>query len=306
MKILVTGPFGHIGSKLIRYLSNFDTIDEIHCLDNMSTGRYPSLFNIEGKLRLKLIEQDLREYEIHDAKFDLVIHLAAMTDAAGSIKKRDLIMDHNFHCTNKALAVAKVNAAKFIFISTTSVYGKQDGIVDESCPKSQLLPQSPYAECKLREEEIVKQAIDLGYPCYILRFGTIYGISPGMRFHTAVNKFCWQAAHNIPITVWKTALHQKRPYLDVDDATRFIKHIIMSDMEPTLYNVVTENLTVFDVIEEIKVHKPHLQIEYVDSEIMNQLSYEVSSIKSRGQGFEYNGSISLGILEALKLLRSWD
>ena len=44
----------------------------------------------------------------------------------------------------------------------------------------------------------------------ILRFGTIYGVSSGMRFHTAVNKFCYQAAFNKPLTVWKTALNQKK------------------------------------------------------------------------------------------------
>ena len=47
------------------------------------------------------------------------------------------------------------------------------------------------------------------------RFGTIFGASPGMRFHTAVNKFCWQAVMGQPITVWSTAYDQKRPYLEV-------------------------------------------------------------------------------------------
>ena len=58
----------------------------------------------------------------------------------------------------------------------------------------------------------------------IFRFGTIYGPSEGMRFHTAVNKFCWQAAMGQPITVWKSAYEQSRPYLDLNDASRAILH----------------------------------------------------------------------------------
>ena len=54
------------------------------------------------------------------------------------------------------------------------------------------------------------------------RFGTIFGTSIGMRFHTAVNKFCWQAVIGQPITVWRTALHQYRPYLDLKDAVKAI------------------------------------------------------------------------------------
>ena len=50
-----------------------------------------------------------------------------------------------------------------------------------------------------------------------LRFGTIAGVSPGMRFHTAVNKFCLHSSINEPIEVYKTALNQYRPYLSIRD-----------------------------------------------------------------------------------------
>lgn len=305
MKVLITGAFGHIGSKLIYSLASSKLITHLYCLDNMSTGRYPSLFNINCKSKLKLIEQDLREFNYKNFNFDLVIHLAAMTDAAASVNKREIIMSHNFECTKKSLVLAKENNAKYIFISTTSVYGKQNGVVDEDTTKDQLLPQSPYAECKLKEEELVLKSLKNGEPCYILRFGTIYGTSPGMRFHTAVNKFCWQACHGIPISVWKTAMYQKRPYLDVKDATEFIKFIAEENIKASLYNVVTENLTVFDIITEIKKHRKKISIEYVESEIMNQLSYEVCSKKSKDIGFKYSGSYQNGIKNTLNLFNAW-
>ena len=51
-----------------------------------------------------------------------------------------------------------------------------------------------------------------------LRLGSICGISPGMRFHSAISKFCYQSALNIPLSVWKTALNQSRPFLNINDA----------------------------------------------------------------------------------------
>ena len=60
----------------------------------------------------------------------------------------------------------------------------------------------------------------------ILRLGTIFGVSRGIRFHTAVNKFCLQSATNKPLTIWKTAMYQKRPYLDINDAIRCFSFII--------------------------------------------------------------------------------
>ena len=91
---------------------------------------------------------------------------------------------------------------KIIIISSTSVYGKQSSIVDENCKLDQLQPQSPYAEVKLKEEQLVRKLLKANkIKAVVCRFGTIYGISSGMRFHTAVNKFCWQACLNEPLTI---------------------------------------------------------------------------------------------------------
>ena len=79
------------------------------------------------------------------------------------------------------------NKAKLIHISSTSVYGKQVKIVKEDDDKL-LKPQSPYAEIKIIEEKLLKNKNNLRYMSF--RFGTIAGVSKGMRFHTAINKFC--------------------------------------------------------------------------------------------------------------------
>ena len=71
-----------------------------------------------------------------------------------------------------------------------------------------------------------------------------------MRFHTAVNKFCWQAVMGQPITVWNTAYDQKRPYLDLFDASRAIAFIIENNIfDGRIYNVLTQNFTVRQVVD---------------------------------------------------------
>ena len=133
-----------------------------------------------------------------------------------------------------------------------------------------LKPQSPYAESKLKEEKLLRSLHNSGLQSIICRFGTIFGASPGMRFHTAVNKFCWQAAMRQPLTIWRTAYDQKRPYLELGDAVRAIVHIIEHDLfDGTIYNVLTLNATVRNLVEAIRKLLPNFYLTFVDSPIMN-------------------------------------
>ena len=139
----------------------------------------------------------------------------------------------------------------------------------------------------------------------IFRFGTVYGPSTGMRFHTAVNKFCWQAAMGQPITVWKSAYDQYRPYLDLNDASRAILHSInFLDFNGDIYNVLTNNTTVRNIVKIIKKEIPTLKIKKVDHQIMNQLSYEVSNKRFKSTGFKFSGSIEKSIIKTLNLIKN--
>jgi len=190
-----------------------------------------------------------------------------------------------------------------IFLSTTSVYGTQNEIVDENCSEDELKPQSPYAHSKLQSElELQKHNKELNY--IILRFGTIAGFSTGMRFHTAVNKFCWQGLMKQPLTVWETAYHQKRPYLDLKDAVNAIAFIIHHDIfNNEIYNILSENATVSEIINYIKQNIKEIDISFVKTEIMNQLSYNVSNENFKSLGFEFQGDINNSIKEIIDNIR---
>lgn len=306
MKVVITGALGHIGSRLVRQLPRAYPEAEIVMIDNLLTQRYCSLFNLPAEGRYHFIEADVAGTDLRPIVqgADLVVHLAAITDAASSFKNKEQLETVNYNATAHVTTACQAENCPMIFISSTSVYGTQREIVDEDCSPEELTPQSPYAETKLREEGLLQTLGNEGtFRFVICRFGTICGVSPGMRFHTAVNKFCWQAIMGQPITVWRTALHQRRPYLALSDAVEAVNFIIKHDLfDRRIYNVLTENLTVHSIVQFIEDHVPHLDIQYVDSEIMNQLSYEVSNMRFRNKGFEFTGSVAKSIGETIELL----
>ena len=307
MKIIVTGAIGHIGSYIIRDLGVSFPGSNIVMVDNMMTQRFPSLFNLPSNSNYSFIEGDVSQIDLKPVFFGakVVIHLAAITDAAGSIDKAEELEANNFQSTHRVAEACIEADASLIAISSTSVYGTQKDQVDENCSDSELQPQSPYATTKLKEEELIANlSKDKGLKAIHCRFGTIFGASQGMRFHTAVNKFCWQAVMNQPISVWTTAYDQKRPYLDLLDASRAIAFIIKNNIfDGQIYNVLTSNATVRQVVDTIKEFVPNLEIEFVDNQIMNQLSYEVLCQRFKSKGFVFSGNMRRGIKETIDLLK---
>ena len=307
MKILITGALGHIGSKLIHSIKPGE-FEVVHLIDNMLTQRYASLFNMPNGVNYKFYEEDILKADLDVLldDVDCVIHLAAITDAASSFNRREEIEKVNYDGTKRVAEACIETRTKLLFPSTTSVYGSQSEVVDETCPTEELKPQSPYAEYKLKSEQILQEMGNRqGLKFVTCRFGTIFGTSIGMRFHTAVNKFCWQAVMGQPLTVWKTAMDQKRPYLGVNDAVRAIKFIVEKDMfDGEIYNVVSSNNTVRDIVDIITQSVPETSLELVDSEIMNQLSYNVLAEKISNLGFKVNSRVETGILDTINLLDS--
>ena len=302
MKIVITGALGHIGSKLIRNIPTFFPDSKIILIDNLITQRYASLYNLPESTKYKFIECDITNKNlskiIQGSK--AVIHLAALTNAELSFSNPEEIERNNFISTQKISDYCRGYDVPMIHVSSTSVYGTQKKIVDENCSIQELKPQSPYAETKLKEENYL---IDKNLKFTSLRFGTIYGFSVGMRFHTAVNKFCWQALLGEPITIWETAYHQKRPYLDIIDACHAIIHVIKNNLyNREIYNILSGNHTVKDISDIIRKFIPDLKEEFIQSPIMNQLSFEVSSQKFRETGFIFRGSIEKSLQEYFKTM----
>jgi len=306
MNLLITGCCGHIGSYLVDNIHKIKKIKKCFIVDNFNSTQINSLFNSNKKNNLKFYNLDLTKKSSLSKfnKIDYVVHLASMTNAAGSFNKKNEMYKNNIECMKNIINFCKVKKSKLIHISSTSVYGKQAALVDETCEEKFLKPQSPYADIKLIEEKMLQKASkNINYITY--RFGTISGVSSGMRFHTAVNKFCLNASLNSDITVYKTALNQYRPYLSLVDAFKVFKFTIEKDLfKNDIYNALSENCTVNQILQKIRKSKKNIKVKFVSSKIMNQLSYHVAKDKLNNEGLYLKNKIIYDIEDTMKLLKN--
>ena len=92
MNLLITGALGHIGSRFIHSIKPGE-FDKVVLMDNLSTQRFPSLFNLPEDVPFTFVEDDIRTADLNEyfTGIDVVLHLAAITDAAGSFDIQDQV-----------------------------------------------------------------------------------------------------------------------------------------------------------------------------------------------------------------------
>ncbi len=303
MNILITGGFGHLGSALIKKLSNNKKIKKIFIIDNFLTQRFCSFIKIKDKKKIYLFDDDIIKFSFSKIKDKLsyVIHLAAITNAEQSIGRESEILENNLNGTKKIVNFCKNNNIPLLFASSTSVYGDQSEIINSrNNQKSNMIkPQSPYAQCKIYEENYIKKKLK---KFTILRLGTICGISDGMRFHTAINKFSYQAALSKPITIWRKLYTKQRPYLVLSDFVKLTIFLLLKKNIFGTFDAVSENRSVVDIIKIIKLFKNKIRVKFVNTKILNQKSYVVIPDLIVNKGFKFKGKIKGEIKKTISIL----
>ena len=304
MNILITGACGHIGSYLVDNVHKIKGVKKVYLVDDLKNGRINTLFNSKKKNNLKFYVCDISEKNSLNflKNINVVIHLASLTNAAGSFKIKKHMYSNNLNCFRNIINYCKKNNSKLIHISSTSVYGKQSDMVYEDSGNKFLKPQSPYADIKLIEEKILKKEKKLKFITF--RFGTIAGKSKGMRFHTAVNKFCLNASLEKPIEVYKTALHQYRPYLSLKDSFKVFKFCIEKNyFKNSPINVLSGNFTVNNILKKIRKYKNNIRIKFVKVKIMNKINFMIDNSKLETLGVKLRSNLDKEIKETLNLFK---
>ena len=302
MNILITGGFGHLGSALIEKFTNNKKIKKIFIIDNFLTQRFCSFIKVKKK-KIIFFDEDLNQFSFTKikTKINYAIHLAAITNAEKSIGKEKEILQNNLNGTKKIVDFCKDKKIHLIFASSTSVYGDQSKVINSTNnqKRSMINPQSPYAQCKIFEENYIKERIK---KFTILRLGTICGISTGIRFHTAINKFSYQAALSKPITVWRKLYTKKRPYLVLSDFVRLVEFILIKKKILGIFDAVSENHSVVDIVKMIRLYKKNLKIKFVNTKILNQKSYIVIPDYITNRGFKFAGKVKNEIKKTISIL----
>lgn len=274
MKICILGGLGHIGSGFIFYMKTRYPDFFIKTIDNLSTSKYHSLFGQMGR-NYNFVELDARDSNLskHLQDCDLVFHFAAITKAY-DLSTATKLFEHNMAVTKNVVDACEKTGATLIFLSSTSTYEGNSGVVDELSKK--LRPINLYAKSKFYEEKYV-----LAYDkSKVLRLGTIHGVSPGMNFHTVVNKFCWEIVNKHPVPIWKNVAQIRSPYLSLKNLIKVLEKIIKQTTDFTsekTFNLVSHNSTPLEIFFQIKEIIPKAEYALIEGLSERTLDLEVKT-----------------------------
>lgn len=268
-KVLVVGGAGYLGSILVNKL--LEKGYKVRILEIFLFGK-ESIDEIKNNPHLEIVEGDIRNIQtISDALkgVDAVIDLAAVVgDPACQTKPIDAIETNYLAAKTLAEACKYQQINKFIFASTCSVYGQGEEKLAEESP---LNPISLYAKSKIKTEEGILSLSDNNFSPCILRMGTLYGLSPRMRFDLVVNVLTMKALTEKKIEIFGG--DQWRPLVHVDDAAEaYIKCLEapIRKIRGEVFNVGSneQNYQIKHLGDMIKENIPETVVEITDKEII--------------------------------------
>jgi len=277
MKILITGGAGYLGSILSKKLLGKGY--QVRVMDALWYGIEPIEDCLDNN-NFELVKEDIRNltYTVRALKnIDAVIHLASLVGMPASSIEPKTSEEVNYLATKNIAELCELHDIEtYVFASTCSVYGSQPNkLITE---KSKNDPLDFYAKSKWQSERAIQY---LNHAPSILRFGTLFGDSPRLRFDLVINLFCIQALTEGKITV--NGGNQFRPFLHVNDAADSLIFTMEKNLTGT-YNIISENMTILEAAQRIsKLSDCEIKIS---DENPDKRNYKVSAEKIKQVGFE--------------------
>ncbi len=309
MRVLVTGGAGYLGS-----VASSQLLDEGHTvrvLDSLAHGG-GALLSLYPRQGFEFVRGDVRSDDDLAAALegvDAVVHLAAIVGDPACQADPELARAINQDASLRLFELAREHGVeRFLFASTCSNYGRMsDGLeyVDE---EAELSPLSTYAETKVAvEQTLLAQAPDALPVVTVLRFATVYGLSPRPRFDLTVNEFAAELLVKRHLVVFGEQFW--RPYVHVRDAARAIALVLGRDVAVVAGQVFNVGATgenyrkgqIVDLVREQLTDEVEVELVHRNEDPRD---YRVSFERIRGTlGFEATRSVPDGIREILDALR---
>jgi UDP-glucose 4-epimerase len=287
MKILITGGAGYLGAALVHLLEADDEVEQIIIYDNMSRGNY-NLF-LHNRLKNKkviFIQSDILDSrQLHQSlkNIDVVYHLASKVSTPfANIDAHSYEQVNHWGTAELISAVEQSNVSQFIFLSSASVYGTSDEMIDEQTTPN---PKSYYGISKLRAEDHVKRLFNK-INTLIIRCSNVYGYSTALRFDAVINKFMFDANFFNRIFINGNG-NQYRAFINIEYASETLKNLRHSKLNSGIYNLTGNNFEIAFIAETLKEIYPKLEFLFINQHIqMQQLKIETENILNKLQKTE--------------------
>lgn len=270
MRVLITGGAGYIGNELIFELLKNQPIEKLVVYDNLNRKNY-NLF-LDNRCKPKKIQfvngelLDSRKLKRELQDIDVIIHLAAIVSTPFVTENAHVFEQVNHWGTAELVYAAENSKAKkFIYLSTTSVYGASEQVSTiDTIPD----PKTFYGSSKLRGEghvERLKEKMDT----YIVRCANVYGYSPSVRFDSVINRFMFEVNFMGRVQIIGNG-QQTRAFIHIDKVVNLLSNLIYSKkpLPSGIYNLADRNLSIFGIANTIREIYPHMEMIFVNQHLV--------------------------------------
>ena len=297
MKAIVTGAAGFIGSHLCEQLlaRGYDVTGVDSFLDYYPRWiKESNILNAQQSSSFRLLEQNILDLNWSELlkDTDVVFHLAAQAGVRASWSKNFIVYTkNNIEATQLLLEESKqVNLKKFVYASTSSVYGDTADIPMRE--QSLLKPVSPYGVTKLAAEDLCYLYWrNFGIPCVSLRYFTVYG--PRQRPDMGFYRFILAALEGRGITVFEDG-NQTRDFTYIDDIVRGTILASERGKEGHVYNLGGgSRISVNEVLKMLgEIMNQKLDLRYAEKQ-KGDMRHTFASTENAQADFGYKPGISL-------------
>jgi nucleoside-diphosphate-sugar epimerase len=224
-RVLITGHNGYIGSVMAPHLASAGY--EVVGLD---TGYFSECSLVPDLGKVPAIKKDIRDLAAKDLEgFDAIVHLAALSnDPIGNLND-SWTEEINYQASVKLAELGRAaGVRRFLFSSSCIMYGSADALVVTE--ESPLDPKTEYARSKVKAEQAISAMARKDFSPVFIRNGTIYGVSPRMRFDTVLNDLVGSAATTGKVVVYSDG-KPWRPVMHVQDVARYFQAFLEAPTE---------------------------------------------------------------------------
>jgi len=275
--ILLAGGAGFIGSHIVRYLLGQKDIEKVLVVDNFVTGTRKNLTGLVNDDRLEVLDRDITDPMVIKEVgkgFDLILHLATIANQKDYEEHPVETLKVNSEGSQNMIEIARRNKAKYVFFSSSEVYGSYDPALSapfsESTPSRIVLNQkrSPYVVGKCFGEEMtINLCRREGVEYLIIRPFNIYGPNMDMMtdYGRVIPNFCIWGLRGMPLRINGDG-SQERSFCHVDDLINALVSLLKRHISGQCINIgYPRSISILDLARLVsEVLSIEEDFQYVD------------------------------------------